>query len=597
MNQDRSLDASAPSGAVDYDVIVVGSGFGGSVAALRLTEKGYRVAVIEAGRRFADDGLPKNSWDLRRYLWAPALGCFGIFRIHPLKDVIVMAGAGVGGGSLVYASALYRPPKSFYADPRWAKITDWESELAPHFDEAGRMLGVTTNPVVTFADQVIREVAADMGVESSCEPAPLGVFFGEPGAGGASVADPYFGGAGPRRVACTECGSCMTGCRVGAKNTLVKNYLYLAERAGATVIPMTTVDSVRQRSDGTVVVDVHRTGRPTRRSRHSLTASHAVLAAGTWGTQHLLHRMRDDGVLPDLSPRLGELTRTNSEAILAASRFSVDPAHQFTRGLAVTSSFHPDENTHIQGVRFGKGSNAMGMLQTFATDGSSSTPRWVQLLQRFVRQPITAALLLNPHRWSERTLMLLVMQNLDNSITTFTKRSWFGRRRFTSKKGHGEPNPTFIPAGHEANLRTAQHIKGIATGAWSDIINKPMTAHFFGGASIGASADEGVIDPYHRVFNYPWLSVVDGTALTANLGVNPSLTITAQAERAFALWPNKGQPDERPSQMQPYRRLEAIAPNKPAVPQRPPTLLSLPRIAAPHGDTSAAAPEAADRSH
>ncbi|MCK8642345.1 GMC family oxidoreductase [Mycobacterium colombiense] len=593
MSGDRGPSAGSSSSTDDYDVIVVGSGFGGSVAALRLTEKGYRVAVLEAGRRFEDHELPKNSWDLTRYLWAPALGCFGIFRIHPLKDVIVMAGAGVGGGSLVYASALYRPPKSFYSDPRWAQITDWESELAPHFDEASRMLGVTTNPVVTFADEVIREVAADMGVADSYEPAPLGVYFGEPGA---VVADPYFGGVGPQRVACTECGSCMTGCRVGAKNTLLKNYLYLAERAGATVIPMTTVDSVRQRSDGTVVVDVHRTGRRARRLRHTLTASKVVLAAGTWGTQHLLHRMRDDGVLPELSPRLGELTRTNSEAILAASRFAVDPAHQFTRGLAVTSSFHPDENTHIQGVRFGKGSNSMGMLQTFATDGSLSTPRWLQLLQRFVREPVKAAQLFNAHRWSERTLVLLVMQNLDNSITTFTKRAWFGRRRFTSKQGHGEPNPTFIPAGHEANLRTAERIKGIATAAWSDIINKPMTAHFFGGASIGPSADEGVIDPYHRVFNYPWLSVVDGTALTANLGVNPSLTITAQAERAFALWPNKGEPDQRPAQMQPYRRLEAVAPNNPAVPARPTTLLSLPRPAAGRRD-AVTMTKTADQSH
>ncbi|WP_091504960.1 FAD-dependent oxidoreductase [Amycolatopsis sacchari] len=563
------------SSAADYDVIVVGSGFGGSVAALRLTEKGYRVAVVEAGRRFADDEFAKTSWDLKRYLWAPALGCFGIQRIHLLNDVMVLAGAGVGGGSLVYANTLYRPLKPFYRDRQWAHITDWESELAPHYDQASRMLGVVTNPTVTPSDVVMRKVARDMGVEDSFHPTPVGVYFGKPGE---RAADPYFGGAGPARTGCTECGSCMTGCRVGAKNTLVKNYLYLAEQGGAKVIPLTTVDAIRPQADGSWVVDIHKTGTKSRRFRHSLTAGQVVLAAGTWGTQQLLHRMRDEGVLPKLSPRFGELTRTNSEAIIGAGRLTVDPEQDFSRGVAITSSIHPDENTHIEPVRYGKGSNAMSLLQTIATDGSLPTPRWLQAIKTIVRNPVQSLRLLNGYRWSERTVILLVMQSLDNSITTFTKRGLFGRRKYTSKQGHGEPNPSFIPAGHEANLRTAEHIGGVAGGTWGEIFDIPLTAHFIGGAPIGTDPGDGVIDPYHRVFSYPTLSIVDGTAITANLGVNPSLTIAAQAERAFSFWPNKGEADPRPPQEEGYRRLERVAPKNPAVPAEAPAALRLPLV-------------------
>jgi cholesterol oxidase len=555
-------------GRMDYDVVVVGSGFGGSVAALRLTEKGYRVAVVEAGRRFADDEFAKTSWDLRRYLWAPALGCYGIQRIHLLKDVMILAGSGVGGGSLVYANTLYRPLKPFYTDRQWAHVTDWEAELAPHYDQASRMFGVVTNPTTTPADEVMRKVAADLGVPDTYHPTPVGVYFGRPGV---TAPDPFFGGAGPARTGCTECGSCMTGCRVGAKNTLVKNYLYLAEQAGAKVLPLTTVTAVRPRSGGGFDVDLRRTGR---RARASVSASQVVLAAGTWGTQRLLHAMRDQGILPDLSPRLGELTRTNSESIIGAARPTVDPERDFSRGVAITSSIHPDEITHIEPVRYGRGSNAMGLLQTIATDGALSTPRWAQALRFLVRHPVRSARLLRVRRWSERTVILLVMQSLDNSITTYTRRGLFGRRRYTSRQGHGEPNPTFIQAGHDANQLAAKHIGGIAGGTWSEVFNIPLTAHFIGGCPIGTSAAEGVVDPYHRVHGYPGLSVVDGSAISANLGVNPSLTITAQAERAFAFWPNKGDPDPRPAPGAPYERLDPVAPRHPAVPAGAPAALS-----------------------
>ncbi|MBA0124798.1 GMC family oxidoreductase [Haloechinothrix sp. YIM 98757] len=557
----------------DYDVIVVGSGFGGSVAALRLTEKGYRVAVVEAGRRFSDDELAKTSWDLPKYLWAPDLGCYGIQRVHMLKDVMILAGSGVGGGSLVYANTLYRPLRGFYTDSQWAHITDWETELAAHYDQASRMLGVVDYPGSTPHDDVMRKVATDMGVADSYHPTPVAVYFGEPGE---RVSDPYFGGAGPDRTGCTECGQCMTGCRVGAKNSLVKNYLYLAEQAGAQVIPMTTVTALRPRGDGSYEVDVRKTGRHTRRFRHTLTAGQVVLAAGTWGTQRLLHSMRDTGAMPRISARLGELTRTNSEAILGAGRLSVDPDVDFSQGVAITSSIHPNETTHIEPVRYGKGSNAMGLLQTIATDGDSPVPRWKQALRYMARHPIETARLLRTYRWSERTMILLVMQCLDNSITTFTKKGWFGRRRYTSRQGHGVPNPTFIKEGYEATNLVAEHIGGVAGGTWGELFNIPLTAHFIGGCAIGSTADEGVIDPYHRLYGYPGVSVMDGSAITANLGVNPSLTITAQAERACSFWPNRGEQDPRPAQHEGYRRIEAVAPRHPAVPDGAPGALRLP---------------------
>lgn len=553
--------------AGNFDVVIVGSGFGGSVAALRLTEKGYRVAVLEAGRRFADDEFAKTSWNLRKYLWAPQLRCFGIQRIHTLRNVMVLAGAGVGGGSLVYANTLYRPLKPFYEDRQWAHITDWQDELDPFYDQASRMLGVVTNPTTTPSDVVMQKVAKDMGVEDSYHATPVGVFFGEPGK---KAADPYFGGAGPERTGCTECGSCMSGCRVGAKNTLVKNYLYLAEKLGAQVFPLTTVTQLKE-ANGTWTVDTKMTGG---RATRTFTADQVVIAAGTWGTQQLLHQAKAS-TLPKISPKLGELTRTNSESIIGAARYTVDPDTDYTQGVAITSSIHPDEITHIEPVRYGKGSNAMGMLQTLATDGALSTPRWLQFVKQAFRHPLRLLRLLSVHRWSERTVILLVMQSLDNSITTFLKRG-----KLTSKQGHGEPNPAFIPAGHEANLLAAKHIDGMAGGTWGELFNIPLTAHFIGGCAIASGEEQGVIDPYHRVFNYPGLSVVDGSAISANLGVNPSLTITAQAERAFSLWPNKGEQDQRPAQDQPYRRINPTKPKNPAVPDQAPAALRLPIVKA-----------------
>ncbi|WTW93798.1 GMC family oxidoreductase [Streptomycetaceae bacterium NBC_01309] len=582
--------AASPSGAAGgrrrprhhYDVLVIGSGFGGSVTALRLTEKGYRVGVMEAGRRFADADLPETSWQLRDYLWAPRLGLYGIQRVHVLKDVVVLAGAGVGGGSLNYANTLYQPPAPFFADPQWGHITDWQAELEPFYRQARRMLGVVVNPYTTPADEHMKAVAEEMGVGDSFHLAPVGVLFPRDGERpGQRVPDPYFGGAGPERTTCTQCGSCMTGCRVGAKNSLLKNYLYLAERAGAEVHAERTVRRVRPLPGGGYAVETvptrAATPRAARRELRTWTAEHVVFAAGTLGTQRLLHRMLAEGTLPRLSRRLGELTRTNSEALLGAAAFETGVVDASV-GVAITSSWHPDANTHIEPVRYGKGSNAMGLMQTLLTDGDR--PRLRQLFAQLARNPGKIRML-SVRNWSERTIIALVMQSLDNSLTVYRKRGLFGRTRITTRQGHGDPNPTWIPAGHRAVELLAERLGGQAGGTVGDLFNVPMTAHMLGGCVIGDSPETGVVDPYHRLYGHPGLHVVDGAAVSANLGVNPSLTITAQAERAMALWPNKGEADPRPPLGgAPYRRIPYVAPRTPAVPPAAPAALRLPVVRA-----------------
>ncbi|WP_328587099.1 MULTISPECIES: GMC family oxidoreductase [Streptomyces] len=574
----------------------MGSGFGGSVSALRLTEKGYRVGVLEAGRRFTRESLPKNSWDLKNYLWAPRLGMYGIQRIHLLGNVMVLAGAGVGGGSLNYANTLYVPPKAFFDDPQWRDITDWQEELKPYYDQARRMLGARLNPTTTPSDVHLKAAAQRMGCGDTFHMAPVGVFFGDGkdadggtrAKAGERVADPYFGGVGPDRNACIECGECMTGCRHGAKNTLNENYLYLAEKAGAVVHPMTTVVSITEDARGGYAVATLPTDNRRKGAGRLFTARRVVLAAGTYGTQTLLHRMKAGGMLPYLSPRLGELTRTNSEALVGAQtdnrryrRATGKPKADFTRGVAITSSVHPDENTHIEPVRYGRGSNAMGglsILQVPYVEGSSRVAAW---LRNVARHPLLFLRSLSNRRWSERTIIGLVMQSLDNSLTTYLKPSGIGKGLLTARQGHGAPNPQQIRAATEAATALAAEINGFAGSNVGELMGTPLTAHFLGGCPIGASRETGVIDPYHRLYGHPGISVVDGSAVSANLGVNPSLTITAQAERAMAYWPNKGEPDPRPPQGAAYRRLRPVKPRNPVVPEGAFGALRLPFLEVP----------------
>ncbi|WP_110241172.1 GMC oxidoreductase [Nocardioides gilvus] len=563
-----------------FDVLVIGSGFGGSVSALRLSEKGYKVGVLEAGARFEDADFATNSFDLKKYLYAPAAGLYGIQRIALLRDSLIMAGAGVGGGSLVYANTLYEPLDAFYKDPSWAHITDWKSELAPYYEQAKRMLGVVTNPVHTAADQLMKEVAEDMGVGETFHPTPVGVFFGGPGQpGGQEVEDPYFGGVGPSRTSCINCGECMTGCRHGAKNTLVKNYLYLAEQLGAVVHPLTTVTRVRPREGGGYEVQARWTkAKLSRRTAvKTFTADQVIFSAAALGTQKLLHSLKNSGDLPQISDRLGVLARTNSEAILGA--IGTDRSIDYTEGVAITSSFHPDEFTHIEPVRFGKGSNVMSLMQTVLADEVPGEVRWKTWLREMWAKKSEVLDLYDLKHWSERTVIALVMQTHDNSITTVAKKSPFGWR-MSSVQGHGEPNPTYIPVAYDAVRRMGALMKGGGTpgGNIGEPFNRPMTAHFIGGCCIGEDADSGVVDAYQRTFGHPGLHVVDGSTISANLGVNPSLTITAQAERAMAMWPNKGEADRRPPLGAAYRPVAPIPPRSPAVPASAPAALRLPIV-------------------
>lgn len=602
--------------AYDYDVLIVGSGFGGAVSALRLTEKGYRVGVLEAGRRFTRAQLPKNSWDAKNYIWAPALGLYGIQRIHLLSNVMILAGAGVGGGSLNYANTLYVPPPAFFQDRQWGGITDWQEELRPFYDQAQRMLGARLNPTTTPSDEHLKTAAARMGVGDSFHMAPVGVFFGDGadadesaesgedgesrgtggGTGGAArvepgteVPDPYFGGAGPARRACTECGECMTGCRHGAKNTLNENYLYLAEKSGAVVHPMTTVRAVAELPDGEgFAVHCSRTDKRKGRER-VLRARRVVIAAGTYGTQTLLHRMRDTGRLPRLSARLGELTRTNSEALVGAQtverryrkKWKDGRSLDFTRGVAITSSIHPDDHTHIEPVRYGRGSNAMSALTTLQVRHDTKLPKVLAHVGTCLRHPNLFFRSLSARQWSQRIIIGLVMQTHDNSLTTYRKRKGLGKGLLTARQGHGAPNPVFIPEAAEAARHLAEDINGFAGTNVGELMGTPLTAHFLGGCPIGADAGSGVIDPYHRLYGHPGISVVDGSAVSANLGVNPSLTITAQAERAMSLWPNKGEEDPRPAQGEEYVRLPAVPPHRPAVPEGAFGALRLPVLPVP----------------
>jgi cholesterol oxidase len=524
-------------GAHDVDWLVVGSGFGGSVSAHRLTEKGYRVAVVESGKRYDDHDFPRSTWDIRRYFFAPRLGLHGIFRLSIFKDVTIVSGAGVGGGSLGYANTLYRPRPRFYADPQWSDLDDWEQVLAPHFDEAERMLGVATVTSDDPADDVLREFGEHIGAQDTYAKTRVGVYFGE---AGKTVPDPYFGGAGPARTGCVACGRCMVGCPVGAKNTLPKNYLWFAERGGAQVIPERTVVDVRplgrgDGSDGYAVV-TERTGAWVRKQRRTYTAANVVLAGGPLGTNKLLQRCRHFGSLPKISPRLGELVRTNSEAILAVT--APDDSVDYTKRVAISGSIYPDENTHIETVSYGHAGDAMSTLHTLLVGDGTRVTRPLKLFFAALRHPVTFAKLFDPRGWSRRTIILLVMQTLDNAIALRPRPGRLGAMRLQTEQDPNKPNPTFIPIANEAAEWIAKRIGGIPQSSVTEALaNIPTTAHIMGGAVIGRSPEEGVVDERHRVFGYENLLVCDGSVVPANVGVNPSLTITALAERAMSFVP------------------------------------------------------------
>ena len=547
-----------------FDVAVIGSGFGGSVAALRLSEKGYKVLVIESGARFEDKDFAKNSFDLKKFLFFPKLGLKGIQRIDLLKNVLVMSGAGVGGGSLVYANTLYRPPQKFFTTGSWKDIANWQQLLEPYYDQAERMLGVELNKYFSPADEALKKASDALGFGQSFQMAPLGIHFGEPGK---TVSDPYFGGQGPARTGCTNCGECMTGCRHGAKNTLVKNYLHLAEKLGTEIMPLTKVVDIEQVSDGYKLTLIQ--SDKLFPKKHQIVVPEVVVAAGALGSAKLLHSVRAKGNLIGISSKLGELSRTNSESLLGV--VAKGKQTDFTSGSAITSSVFPDEDTHIEPVRYGKGSGFMGLLQSVVASGpKGQSPNLLRLIWVTLKNLPKLPNFYNLRTWPERTLILLVMQSRDNSLTTFWK------RRLTSRQGHGEANPAWVPMGHTVARQIAKDVNGTPGAVIGEPFGIPLTAHFLGGSVIGKDANHGVVDGYLRAFGQPGLHIVDGSALSANPGVNPSLSITALAEWAMAHWPNKGEADPRPALGEEFKVIKAVQPMNPAVPATASGALKLP---------------------
>jgi cholesterol oxidase len=531
-------------GDFDFDWLVIGSGFGGSVSALRLSEKGHSVGVLECGRRFADDELPSSTADLKRYFWRPFLGMKGIFRLTTFRDVSVVSGCGVGGGSLGYANTLYVPPKQFFEDRQWAEMNDWESALAPHYAEAQRMLGVVQTPTDDPADQLLRELGEELGVGDTYKKTPVGVFFGGPDGAGKTVPDPFFGGEGPARTGCRECGRCMVGCPHGSKNTLVKNYLYLAEKRGAQVMPERTVIDVRPLGDGTgkdgYEVESVRSGAWLRKERRVQRARGVVVSAGPLGTNKLLQRCRLNGSLGRISARLGELVRTNSESILMVT-VPEDYPDDLIKRVAITSSIYPDPNTHIETVTYGDDGDSMHRLYTLLVGDGTRVTRPLKWLVQVLLHPKRLAQVLFPKHYSRRTIIILVMQTLDNAIALRPREGPFGSLWLKTEQDPEKPIPTFIPVANQAAEWFAKRTGGIAQSSTTEaLFNIPTTAHILGGAVIAPDPASGVVDARQRVYGYENLLVCDGSAIPANVGVNPSLTITALAEHAMSHIPAAG---------------------------------------------------------
>lgn len=527
----------------DYDFAIVGSGFGGSVSALRLSEKGYRVAVLEMGKRWKREDFPKTNWNLRKYFWKPWLGMYGILQMTLVKDAFFLHGAGVGGGSLVYANTLLIPPAHAFDDVRWVGM-DWKATLEPHYATAMRMLGAVPSEVIVETDRMLEDVAKDMGRGDTFHRATVGVYFGKPGV---TAPDPFFGGEGPARTGCILCGGCMVGCRHGAKNTLEENYLWFAEKKGTTIVAETRVVDVEPLEGGGYELTLERsTGllHPQRKLR----ARGVVISGGSYGTANLLMRCKERGSLGKLSGQLGRFLRTNSEAILTVQSRKKDV--DYSKGIAITSGVYIDDKTHIEVVRYPAGSDAMAPLVTVLTGGGGKIPRWLRWMGEVIKHPLQFLRTAVPFGWARKTAILLVMQPVDNHLRYTLRRRWywpFGKK-LDSDRGDGPPVPVYIPVANLVAKKMAAKMGGgiPQSGTIEVLLDKASTAHILGGCPIGLTPDDGVVDPKSRAFGYDDLYVVDGSIIPANLGVNPSLTITAMAEHAMSHVPSRAERTEGP---------------------------------------------------
>ena len=560
----------------DYDVVIIGSGFGGSVAALRAAEKGYRVGVMEAGKRWKDQDIPKTQWNLPHFLWLPAAELYGIQRIEYLDDVLILSGAGVGGGSHVYANTLYVPPKQFFDAPGWAGITDWADELAPCIDQSNRMLGVVRYPYMpTDVDRALQQVAIEMGRGESFNKAPVGVYFGRPGV---DADDPYFGGVGPRRTGCISCGNCNIGCGHNAKNKLTTNYLYLAEALGVQIHELHEVYDLVALDGGGFEVHARHPGwaqRAAHLHRHTYTAQQVIVAAHAYGSSKLLLHMEHEGRLTGLSSELGKRARTNSEQLLYVTRthreWKRDPEkiHITPGSVTITSGVWPDAVTSIEPTCWGVGSDVFALLGTYHQHGEQKHP-FESWLMELVAHPTEVLGISDVRHWSERSFVALCMQTTDTSIDLY----WHdGLLR--SRHGSGTPPTVHIPVVEDFVDRLAEKLDSRQGALLTEVINRNASAHFVGGIPIGDTTESGAVDPYLRLFGQPGLHVMDGSVMPANPGVNPSLMITALAERAMSLWPNKGDADTRPPLGSSYERVDPVMPRRPVVPTGAPGELRL----------------------
>jgi cholesterol oxidase len=550
-------DANSP---LDYDFVVIGSGFGGSVAALRLVEKGYKVLLLEQGRRFGLDDFPKTNWNLKRWLWFPKIGFWGPFKMTFLRHITVFSGVGVGGGSLVYGNTLPIPKKNFFATGSWSQLASWEKELQPYYQKVRKMLGATLNPYLNLTDALMADIAQDLrknypqeSFQPAHEPAEVAVYFGKPGE---VVDDPYFDGKGPPRKGCIFCGSCMTGCRHNAKNTLDKNYLYLAEQRGLTLNPLCRVSGVfplrpqshpQREGHGGYQVEYDtfpKNGflRIFRKQRKFVTAQQVVFAAGVLGTLAILHKMKQNPRgLPLISEKLGKGIRTNNESILAVT--TSDKSHDFSKGIAISSIIHTDEHSHLEPVRYGGDSGFFRILIAPHAPGKTPLARIAGMIQSLARNPLKWLQVLVQRNFSRQTLILLYMRSLEGTLEFVVKKKWWGLR-LGSQLDLSQTKPTpFIPEATELAKIVATKIKGVVSGIFLEsLLATPSTAHILGGCCMGQDSGHGVIDKDHRVFGYPGLYVMDGSAISANPGVNPSLTIAALAERAMDQIPSHKHP-------------------------------------------------------